>query len=86
LGYAELPIAQRPASRIAKGSTIFAQTSATSSARLTQLGEQPVHAASRYVYDWLVALYTRSTEPGEEINAWHLDKEVQRQLQELLRF
>ncbi len=20
--------------------------------------EQPVHAASRYVYDWLVALYT----------------------------
>ncbi len=26
--------------------------------RLTKLDEQPVHAAGRYVYDWLVALYT----------------------------
>jgi len=30
--------------------------------RLTQLGEQPVHAATVYVYDWLVALYTRAIE------------------------
>ncbi|WP_032981086.1 virulence factor SrfC family protein, partial [Cronobacter malonaticus] len=30
--------------------------------RLTRLGEKPVHAATRYVYDWLVALYTRAIE------------------------
>ncbi|MDI5823467.1 hypothetical protein MJI95_37730, partial [Salmonella enterica subsp. enterica serovar Kentucky] len=29
---------------------------------LTKLDEQPVHAASRYVYDWLVALYTLANE------------------------
>ncbi len=35
--------------------------------RLTQLDEQPVHAASRYVYDWLVALYTRAGECRDDI-------------------
>ena len=30
--------------------------------RLTKLDEQPSHGASRYVYDWLVALYTRANE------------------------
>lgn len=63
LGYASLPEAQRPPSRIQKGHGIFS-TSAPSAAeaRLTRLGDQPVHAATRYVYDWLVALYTRSNE------------------------
>jgi len=81
LGYAELPVEQRPASRIAKGSAVFAQSTATHSARLTQLGEQPVHAASRYVYDWLVALYTRSMESDDGEVLWQLDAEMQRQLQ-----
>lgn len=85
LGYVEMPIDQRPASRVAKDSAIFAQNTATSSARLTQLGEQPVHAATRYVYDWLVALYARSTAAGEEINLLQLDKAAQRQLQSLLQ-
>ncbi|WP_318365322.1 virulence factor SrfC family protein [Enterobacter sp.] len=63
LGYATLPEDQRPASRIQKGRAIFsASAPAASDARLTRLGEQPVHAATRYVYDWLVALYTRSNE------------------------
>ncbi|MGY5957028.1 virulence factor SrfC family protein [Kosakonia sp. BK9b] len=63
LGYADIPEDQRPASRVQKGSTIFA-TGATgvNDARLTKLSEQPVHAATRYVYDWLVALYHRATE------------------------
>nr|WP_318381667.1 virulence factor SrfC family protein [uncultured Enterobacter sp.] len=63
LGYAALPENERPASRIQKGHGIFTATApAAADARLTRLGEQPVHAATRYVYDWLVALYTRSNE------------------------
>ncbi|AVY98883.1 virulence effector SrfC [Lelliottia sp. WB101] len=63
LGYAETPAATRPASRVRKGQAIFV-TPVVSSAtpRLTQLGELPVHAATVYVYDWLVALYTRAIE------------------------
>lgn len=80
LGYAEQPISQRPASRIAKGSAVFAHDAPTSSARLTQLGEQPVHAATRYVYDWLVALYARSTESGDSVNLLQLSDSSQREL------
>jgi Uncharacterized protein conserved in bacteria, putative virulence factor len=61
LGYADLPETERPASRVAKGCAIFSQP-AGARTRLTQLGDQPVHAATRYVYDWLVALYTRASE------------------------
>ncbi|HEX4502516.1 MAG TPA: virulence factor SrfC family protein [Scandinavium sp.] len=61
LGYADMPVDARPASRVAKGSTLFAPT-ASNTERLTQLGERPAHAATRYVYDWLVALFTRATE------------------------
>ncbi len=63
LGYDQTPVATRPASRIRKGQAIFV-TPVVSSAepRLTRLGEQPVHAATAYVYDWLVALYSRAIE------------------------
>jgi hypothetical protein len=61
LGYADMPVEARPASRVVKGSTLFAPT-ASNTERLTQLGERPAHAATRYVYDWLVALFTRATE------------------------
>ncbi|EKI0250948.1 virulence effector SrfC [Enterobacter asburiae] len=63
LGYDQTPAATRPASRIRKGQPIFI-TPVVSSAepRLTRLGEQPVHAATAYVYDWLVALYSRAIE------------------------
>lgn len=63
LGYADVPEDKRPASRVQKGSTIFASGAVSvNDARLTKLSEQPVHAATRYVYDWLVALYHRATE------------------------
>jgi len=63
LGYADVPQADRPASRVNKGNTIFASDAAGApQTRLTRLSEQPVHAATRYVYDWLVALYHRATE------------------------
>lgn len=62
LGYADVPLAQRPASRIAKDSVVFAPTEAIAMTRVDRLAEQPVHAATRYVYDWLVALYTRASE------------------------
>lgn len=62
LGYADVAEAERPASRIVRGATIFSAEKRQPMSRLTQLEEQPVHAVSRYVYDWLVALYTRATE------------------------
>ena len=63
VGYAQTPVASRPASRIRKGQAIFVTPAVISSApRLTRLGEQPVHAATAYVYDWLVALYTQAIE------------------------
>lgn len=68
LGYTDVLPEQRPASRIAKGSVIFAPTTANLMVRLDRLGEQPVHAATRYVYDWLVALYTRATENQHYLN------------------
>lgn len=62
LGYAEIAESERPASRVVKGATIFSAPPRQPMTRLTQLEAQPVHAASRYVYDWLVALYTRANE------------------------
>ena len=63
LGYDQTPSAERPASRIRKGQAIFVTPVVSSAApRLTRLAEQPVHAATAYVYDWLVALYSRAIE------------------------
>ncbi|WLI77406.1 virulence factor SrfC family protein [Kosakonia sp. H02] len=63
LGFAGVPPESRPASRVQKNSTIFATDAVdTGTTRLTRLNEQPVHAATRYVYDWLVALYHRAIE------------------------
>lgn len=62
LGYADIEEARRPASRIQKGAAIFATAPGSAMSRLTKLEEQPIHAASRYVYDWLVALYTLANE------------------------
>lgn len=67
LGYAGINAAERPASRVAMGHAIFSAPPARTMHRLTQLDEQPVHAASRYVYDWLVALYTRAGECRDDI-------------------
>ena len=63
LGYELTPVSERPASRIRKGQPSFVTpVVSNASPRLTRLGEQPVHAATAYVYDWLVALYTRAIE------------------------
>lgn len=63
LGYASVPVADRPASRVNKGQTVFAPPAqADISRRLTKLGEQPTRGNASYVYDWLVALYARATE------------------------
>ncbi|WP_152081195.1 virulence factor SrfC family protein [Enterobacter oligotrophicus] len=63
LGYERSPVAERPASRVRKGQPIFVTPVVNSATpRLTRLGEQPVHAATVYVYDWLVALYSRAIE------------------------
>ncbi len=62
LGYAAVNESERPASRVMKGTPIFVSAPVVTGERLTRLGEQPVHAATRYVYDWLVALYSRAVE------------------------
>ncbi|EGT5184774.1 virulence factor [Cronobacter sakazakii] len=61
LGFERVPQAERPASRVNPNERLFASAVAQDK-RLTRLGEKPVHAATRYVYDWLVALYTRAIE------------------------
>lgn len=83
LGYADLPVESRPASRVVKGSTLFAPT-ASNSERLTQLGERPAHAATRYVYDWLVALFTRATEAPDYRHPQDISAESRAQLIALL--
>ncbi len=63
LGYASVPQTSRPASRVNKGATVFAPAAqAQASRRLTKLGEVPARGNASYVYDWLVALYTRALE------------------------
>ncbi len=63
LGYAGLDASVRPASRWNPGHPIFSLgVRPRSSERLTKLEANPVHAATHYVYDWLVALWTRATE------------------------
>ncbi|WP_449555992.1 virulence factor SrfC family protein [Huaxiibacter chinensis] len=86
LGYAETEVASRPASRIRKGQAIFV-TPVVSSAtpRLTRLAEQPIHAATAYVYDWLVALYTRAIENIDFEHPDDLSSADRQTLQDLLR-
>lgn len=86
LGYDQTPVATRPASRIRKGQAIFV-TPVVSSAepRLTRLGEQPVHAATSYVYDWLVALYSRAIENIDYQHPHDVQPGARRALQALLR-
>lgn len=56
LGYASVPLNKRPASRINKGAVIF-QPAERACQCLTCLPDQPVHAVTCYVYDWLIGLY-----------------------------
>lgn len=72
LGYDSVAEELRPASRVQKGTAIFSAPQQQPMLRLTRLDEQPLHGASRYVYDWLVALYARANEnvgyrPAQEI-------------------
>lgn len=85
LGYELTPVAERPASRIRKGQAIFV-TPVVSSAlpRLTRLGEQPVHAATAYVYDWLVALYTRAIENVDYQSPYDVQPDARKALSALL--
>ncbi|MGK9174956.1 virulence effector SrfC [Yokenella regensburgei] len=62
LGYAAVKPSERPSSRVLKGTPVFVSAPVVTGERLTRLGDQPVHAATRYVYDWLVALYSRAVE------------------------
>ncbi|MBT1726540.1 virulence factor SrfC family protein [Enterobacter quasimori] len=86
LGYDSMPVSERPASRIRKGQAIFV-TPVVSSAtpRLARLGEQPVHAATAYVYDWLVALYSRAIENIDYQHPHDVQPGARQALQALLR-
>lgn len=84
LGYGDLAPEQRPASRIQKGATIFSTPSPCSQTRLKRLEEQPVHAATRYIYDWLVALYTRANENVGYRNPLDISPSAREQLRLIL--
>jgi len=84
LGYGDTPVQDRPASRIQKGSAIFVAPIVAIDTRLTHLGEQPVHAATHYVYDWLVALYTRASENVGYQNPLDISGAARKQLVGLL--
>lgn len=86
LGYDQTPVEQRPASRVRKGLAIFVTPVVNSATpRLTRLGEQPVHAATTYVYDWLVALYSRAIENIDYRHPHDVPPEARRVLQAILR-
>lgn len=86
LGYADTEVASRPASRIRKGQAIFVTPIVSSATpRLTRLAEQPIHAATAYVYDWLVALYTRAIENCDFQHPHDLSPDDRQTLQALLR-
>lgn len=63
LGYLGQDASTRPVSRWNPGHPVFSPGSRPrSDERLTKLDANPVHAATNYVYDWLVALWTRAVE------------------------
>lgn len=81
-----MPVTGRPASRIRKGKAIFVTPIVSSATpRLARLGEQPVHAATAYVYDWLVALYSRAIENIDYQHPHDVQPDARQALQELLR-
>lgn len=85
LGYDQTPVAERPASRIRKGQAIFVTPVVSCAApRLTRLGEQPVHAATAYVYDWLVALYSRAIENIDYQHPHDVQPDARRALRALI--
>ncbi|MDD9244840.1 virulence factor SrfC family protein [Enterobacter soli] len=86
LGYEQTPVTDRPASRVRKGQPIFVTPVVNSATpRLTHLGEQPVHAATVYVYDWLVALYSRATENIDYQGPYDIQPSARQALQAILR-
>ncbi|QLR43295.1 virulence effector SrfC [Enterobacter sp. RHBSTW-00994] len=86
LGYEQTPAAQRPASRVRKGQAIFVTPVVNSTTpRLVRLGEQPVHAATAYVYDWLVALYSRAIENIDYQHPHDVQPAARQALQAILR-
>ncbi|OAT26035.1 putative virulence factor [Buttiauxella ferragutiae ATCC 51602] len=85
LGYAHIEPALRPASRVNKGSPVFTpQAQATASTRLVRLGDQPARGNTLYVYDWLVALYTRALENIGYRHPLDVSEQQRQQLRELL--
>lgn len=81
LGYADTPDDDRPVSRINPPNAIFAPaTPVDIHHRLSKLDEQPALTNARYVYDWLVALYTRATENSEQQAGRGSVTEKQRQI------
>jgi len=60
------------------------QAQATASTRLVRLGDQPARGNTLYVYDWLVALYTRALENIGYRHPLDVSEQQRQQLRELL--
>lgn len=61
LGYAGMPLGQRPVSRWNQGTPLFTRPQILNT-RLTRLDEHPQHAATAWVYDWLTGLLALARE------------------------
>lgn len=55
LGFAQIPLEQRPESAVNKGARLFEPPPVIAPGRLPQLPPQPVNHTAYYVFDWLVA-------------------------------
>ena len=85
LGYNNVAMEDRPASRINQGNVIFAPArQASTSVRLDRLGEEVTQGNAKYIYDWLVALLTRVTENAQSERTYDLDEGPKEALQKLL--
>lgn len=86
LGYAHIAPEDRPESRVNRGLTVFAPAAqATAATRLTRLGEAAGRGNAGYVYDWLVALYTRAVENIDYRHPHDLSDDCRQSLRALLR-
>lgn len=85
LGYNLVDIQQRPQSRINKGTPVFAPApQASAERRLDRLGDNVVQGNAKYIFDWLVALLTRSAENAQWGMADGLDEDQKASLRRLL--
>ncbi|WP_435946158.1 virulence factor SrfC family protein [Dryocola sp. BD586] len=84
LGYQQVAMEHRPPSRVNQGQKIFAPPpQASTTGRLLKLGERQAQGNATYLYDWLVALYSRAIEGTQQPQAYISEEQRAALLQKL---